>query len=264
MLRGMCRAGAAIGMAVTSVVPALAQSPAPAPAKTAPLGGRLGLNVHGGLGIHSAGGVIDDSCALINQAYEFQGFTSSDCGGDAGGTPLTLGAFLSFNPSAAGRARLQIHGGYSFTGPDDIQLETNATYPDFGADFSLVGGYRFNSHAFYAGAGVEVDKFYIGGKLGLLHHTGDEYVSLRLLLGGVPYQDVDDERPKSGTSALVGVRVMYAVAPGFRLFADWETYGLGDYYETFQDTELPAAIQQSVRNRVLSFGVAVDIFSFIK
>jgi len=239
-----------------------------APARRgAPVNG-LGINVHGGLGIHGSGGLLDDACDVINLAYDLEGVASSNCGGSGGDTLVTFGAFLSY-AKPVGTTRLQFQGGYHFTPENEIRLETDGVVPDFDADFALTNGYRFTSQAFYGGAGVELGDLYVGGAVGVVRHSGEEFVSTLLRFNGVVYEQFDGERARSGTSPMFGVRAMYSLRPGISAYADWYTYGVGGLHDSFDGgtpvpPPVPVSPDLSVRGRVFGFGVAVDVFSFYR
>ena len=233
----------------------------------APVDG-LGINVHGGFGIHSSGGLLDDACDVINRAYDLEAIDSANCGGSGGDNLVTFGAFLSYAKSV-GTTRLQFQGGYHFTPENEIRLETDGVVSDFNADFALTNGYRFTSQAFYGGAGVELGDLYVGGAVGLVRHSGEEFASALLRFNGVVYEQFDDERARSGTSPMFGVRAMYSLRPGIRAYADWYTYGVGELHDSFEGgtpvpLPVPASPVLSARDRVFGFGVAVDVFSFYK
>jgi len=233
----------------------------------APVNG-LGINVHGGLGIHGSGGLLDDACDVINLAYDLEAIDSTNCGGNGGDNLVTFGAFLSY-AKPFGTTRLQFQGGYHFTPENEIRLETDGVVSAFNADFALTNGYRFTSQAFYGGAGVELGDLYVGGAVGLVRHSGEEFVSALLRFNGVVYEQFEDEQARSGTSPMFGVRAMYSLRPGISAYADWYTYGVGGLHDSFDGgtpvpPPVPVSPDLSVRGRVFGFGVAVDVFSFYR
>ena len=233
----------------------------------APVDG-LGINVHAGFGIHSSGGLLDDACDVINRAYDLEAIDSANCGGSGGDNLGTFGAFLSY-AKPFGSTRLQFQGGYHFTPENEIRLETDGVVSDFNADFALTNGYRFTSQAFYGGAGVELGDLYVGGVVGFVRHSGEEFVSTLLRIDGVVYEQFEDERARSGTSPMFGVRAMSSLRPGIRAYADWFTYGVGALHDSVEGgapglLPTPVAPALSARNRVFGFGVAVDVLSFYK
>ena len=163
--------------------------------------------------------------------------------------------------------KLQFQGGYSYSGENEIRLESDATYGDFNAEVMLTGGYRFTSQAFYGGAGVELGDLYVGGAVGVVRHSGEEFVSTLLRFNGVVYEQFDGERARSGTSPMFGVRAMYSLRPGIRAYADWYTYGVGGLHDSFEGgapLPPPPPVELTARDRVFGFGVAVDVFSFYR
>ena len=238
-------------------------SATPASRRRGALGDRLQLNIHGGVGFHGTGGFLDDACDAIDDLYAIEGFSSTRCGGSGGGKPLSFGGFLSYG-QPFGSVKLQFQGGYSYSGENEIRLESDATYGDFNAEVMLTGGYRFTSHSFYGGAGVEWNKLTVGGRIGMNRHSGDEFLTQRLTFDGQVYDEFKDERPSAGTTLLLGLRVMYAIVPGVRFYADWDCYDLGDLYGEFDEEDLPPSLQMPIRNRAFTIGVSFDVFSFYK
>ena len=259
MSRFVCRPVLVILALLLSASVATAQTPAP-PRERRP---DLRINIHGGIGFHSTGGFLADACDAVDDVYAIEGFAATNCGGSGGGKTFSLGGFLSYG-QPFGSVKLQFQGGYSYTGENEIRIESDADYGGYNAQIMLTGGYRFTSHSFYGGAGVEWNKLTIGGKIGINRHAGDEFLTQRLILDGEIYDEFEDERPSAGTSVLVGVRVMYAFVPGVRLFADWDSYSLGDLYGKFDDEDVPTSLQMPIRNRAFVVGLSLDVSSFYK
>ena len=258
MSRFVCRPALVMLALLLPVSLATAQNLAPARERP-----DLQINIHGGVGFHGTGRFLEDACEAIDVVYAIEGFSSTNCGGSGGGKPLSLGGFLSFG-QPLGSVKLQFQGGYSYTGENEIRLETDAAYGGFDADIMLTGGYRFTSHSFYGGAGVEWNKLTVGGKIGMNRHSGTEFLTHRLILDGQIYDEFEDERPSAGTTLLVGLRVMYAIRPGVRLFADWDRYALGDLYGEFDEEDLPPSLQMPITNRAFTVGLSFDVFSYFR
>lgn len=239
--------------------------PVPAPAapaaakrrRGAPLGENVQLNVHAGMGFHSTGSLIDDVCTHVGEIYALEGFTDVNCGGSNGGKPFTLGAFLSWQKPSDG-LRLNVIGGYSFTGTNAITLDSSAAYGQFNASFELTGRTAYTSHSFYGGAGVGFQRFTAIGRVGWLRYSGEASVTQRFLFGGQVLDEFDEDEPYSGSAPLFGLRFMYTLMTGVNFLFDWEWHDLGDFYDDF-DEDVPPVFQMPVRNRIILLSVAFDI-----
>lgn len=270
MSRVSCRVIAALfGILVPAgVAAAQAKKPVPQPRPDPRVQSGLGIHAHGGLGLHGSGGLIDDACDVIG-LYGLQEFGTSSCAGSGGRKLFTLGGFLSYT-KPFGTTRVQFQGGYHFTPQNEIRLEADGALTDFSADFSLTSGFRYTGQAFYGGAGVEFGDVYVGGTAGFVRYSGEEFIAARLRFDNVVYDEVDQERLKSGMSPLFGLRAMYSFQPGIRAYVDWYSYGLGDYYDSLEGAgtplplPMPVPLELPVRDRVFAFGVAIDVYSFFK
>lgn len=266
ILYGLAAAMAAV--VIPTIATAQAKAPAPQPRADPALRSGLGINAHGGFGFHGSGGLIDDACGVIG-LYGLDEFAASSCDGSGGRKLFTFGGFLSYT-KPVGTNRVQFQGGYHFTPRNEIRIDAEGVLPDFGADFTLAGGFRYTAQAFYGGAGVEFGDVYVGGIAGLVRYSGDAFVSASLRFDNVLYDQIDEEQPRSGTSPMFGVRGMYSFQPGIRAYADWYTYGLGDYYDVLAGAgtplplPMPAPLKLPARDRVLTFGVAIDLYTFFK
>jgi hypothetical protein len=248
--------------------------PADAPARELPrlaaasrrrggIGDRLELNIHGGLGLHGTGGFLDDACDVIDDLYLIEGFTGTDCGGRGGSKTFNLGAFLSYR-QPLGSVNLHYQGGWAYHSRNEVRLDSQATYSDFDAELTLTGGVRFDSHTFYGGGGVEWNNLFVGGKIGMNHHSGEQFISQRLVIDGQVYDEFEDEEPTSATKLLVGLRVMYMIVPGVRLYLDWDCYDIGDFYDEFDEEDFPPQLRMPVRDRTVSIGVSFNVFSYFR
>ena len=57
-----------------------------------------------------------------------------------------------------------------------------------------------------------------------------------------------------------GLRLAYILMTGVDLFPDWDCYDLGDFYDEFDDEDVPPLLRMPVRDRALVIGVSLRVF----